>query len=108
MEREHTFLSKLAQLLDLADLLLAFLLVERLERALEEVFVVRIARVLRNAVVVLASQQSGRERREYGCACAVLLVYRAIGPNRTISISTGPLRQRKGARTHTRSRGARG
>lgn len=66
------------QLLHLLDLGLALGRRERLDGALEEVAVVRQPRVLRDAVVVLARQQSRRERRPDGRAVLELLEQRRV------------------------------
>lgn len=66
-------LSDLGQLPDLGDLCLALLALQLLDGALEETLVGREARVLRDAIVVLASQETGGERRPNGGAVLELV-----------------------------------
>ena len=52
-----------SHLADFSDLRLAILILQRFDSAFEEAFVVVEARTLWDAVVVFASEQSGRQRR---------------------------------------------
>ena len=71
-------LSDLGKALDLLDLGLALLSLERLDRALEEALVGSETAVLGDAVVVLASKETGGERRPDGGAVLVLIVERSV------------------------------
>ena len=71
-------LSDLGKALDLLDLGLALLSLERLDRALEEALVGSETAVLGDAVVVLASQKTRGERRPDGGAVLVLVVERSV------------------------------
>lgn len=71
-------LSDLGETLDLLDLGLALLSLERLDRALEEALVGSETAVLGDAVVVLASQKTRGERRPDGGAVLVLVVERSV------------------------------
>lgn len=71
-------LRNLGQFLDLLNLSLALGLLQGLDGASEEVLVVCEARALGNAVVVLAGEQAGGERRPDGGAILVLVVERGV------------------------------
>ena len=76
-----TLLRELGELLDLVEPLAALALVHRVEDLLVEDRrgLVRVARALGDAVVVLPSEETAGERGPYGRANLVLLVERSAG-----------------------------
>ena len=77
----HTFLGELGQRADLGELLVALLLVERLERLLEEILVVREPRAFGDTVVVLYHRNtcSAQHLRVKPGACTYLSGEQAAG-----------------------------